>query len=211
MEMVPTRRSALAPLVIVTVGLVLTMLDFWRYDGWDLLPDPLGYGLIFVGLTPLARAERRFRTARWIALALMLLSVSTLHENVHLMADFDGDEHGGNRFWAAAMATDIGQVVLIWFLAGGTSELAYRGRDFRLGEHVLSYRGMYLAAALIAMPCDVLYHVAAGHQQGAEAALFVRYYLGLPMKAFVGLAAALIVHALWRTAWLRYEAPEHEV
>ncbi|MBN2584165.1 MAG: hypothetical protein JXL80_13970 [Planctomycetes bacterium] len=203
-ETVP-RRTTAVPMLVVMVGLLMTLIDFWRYDGWDVLPDPLGYALIFMALGPLARDERRLKIARWIAFALVLVSVATLHETREVLAEYGDTRYEANRLWPAVMGADVLDLVMVWFLVGGASELAYRGRDFRLGEHILSYRGMYVAAAVLAMPCDAIFYLAAPHEDSAEAALFVRYYLGFPMKAFVGLAAALIVQALWHTAWLPYD------
>ncbi len=52
-------------------GLLIDLIDF-RFNGFDLLPDLIGYALILAGLTKLRPHSRGFRIA-WIAAVVLLL------------------------------------------------------------------------------------------------------------------------------------------
>jgi hypothetical protein len=58
-------------------GLFLVVLDF-RINGFDILPDFLGFVLIAMGLGLLVLLDRRFLTARVLAVLLIVLSLATL-------------------------------------------------------------------------------------------------------------------------------------
>lgn len=64
----------LRPLSAVAWGLVVVILDF-RYNGVDLVPDPVGWMFVAVALTSLQGVHRAFGTAGLLAWVGLLLSI----------------------------------------------------------------------------------------------------------------------------------------
>lgn len=62
------------PLARVALGLVIVVLDL-RFEGVDLMPDPVGWALVLWGLVPLAGRHRGFGAGVAAALVGALLSV----------------------------------------------------------------------------------------------------------------------------------------
>lgn len=59
----------------VSWGIALLIFDI-RIIGFDILPDLLGYLLIFIGLSQLESIDRRFAIGKWTAAVLALLSIT---------------------------------------------------------------------------------------------------------------------------------------
>lgn len=58
----------------ILIGTLLTMLDF-KIQGFDILPDFIGYIIIFIGLSEIVHLNSKFANARFISLILMVLSI----------------------------------------------------------------------------------------------------------------------------------------
>lgn len=50
-----------------------------RIGGWDLLPDAIGYGLIYIGFSRLSKQGGPFASGRQLPLILLVLSIPTLN------------------------------------------------------------------------------------------------------------------------------------
>jgi hypothetical protein len=59
----------------IALGLLVVWLDV-RVAGWDLLPDPVGWLVVVLGLRVLVTADPRLRTALWGAVVVGVLSVA---------------------------------------------------------------------------------------------------------------------------------------
>ena len=72
----PPRRGddRMRPLTLVVIGLLLVIGDF-TIDGFDLLPDPVGWLVVVLGLAPLRDRHRGFLVGYWSAIALVPLSL----------------------------------------------------------------------------------------------------------------------------------------
>ena len=186
--------------ILILIGLVFTLVDVPRYAGYDLLPDLVGYVLIFLGLGTLAPHEKKLRTARRIAAVLIVLSPLTLYEKMGVLAEHGGNQYEYNLLAPAVLVVMIAHLVMVWYLFAGTSELAFESRDFRLGENALNWRNLYVAVAVLVIACQAFYLVTIPHEQAAKAGFIVQHYLRYPMYVFELLAGVLLVQALWQAA-----------
>ncbi|NIA22226.1 MAG: hypothetical protein GWP05_09765 [Anaerolineaceae bacterium] len=184
--------------LMILVGLVFSLVDIVRYEGFDLLPDLVGYGLIFLGLGPLAGHERKLRTARRLAAVLIVLSPLTLYEKMAVLGEHGGNIYQYNLLAPLVLPVMILHLVMVWYLFAGTSELAFESRDFRLGEDALNWRNLYVAVAAMVIACQAFYLLTIPYEQAAKAGFIVQHYLRYPMYVFELLAGVLLVQALWQ-------------
>ena len=96
-------------------GLLLVILDF-SINGFDLLPDGIGYLLVAAGCSGLATMSRQFTTAQTLSYVLAVL---------WLIGIFVGGQLGT----LLALASTVLNCLCIWMLLGGIAEVATsRGR-----------------------------------------------------------------------------------
>lgn len=70
----PRGDDRMRPLTLVVLGFLLVIADF-SIDGFDLLPDPIGWLLVVLGLAPLRDRHAGFTAAYWAAIVLVPLSL----------------------------------------------------------------------------------------------------------------------------------------
>ncbi|MBB6675653.1 hypothetical protein [Cohnella nanjingensis] len=93
---------------------MLFLLDF-RINGWDLLPDAVGYGLLYGGLSALSAKSTSFSSGSKLALILMLISLPDLNQSWL----------GGSPFYFAYQLILIGlHLCMIYSITKGIQELA---------------------------------------------------------------------------------------
>jgi len=117
-------------------GLLLVLLDF-NINGFDILPDVIGYILVAIGCAGLSNVSPRFSTAgalSWIMLAVTLIAyflnggAATGWGFVHLVVDG----------------------AMMWFLLGGVMELAASRQRMDLSERASNRRVAYLVLMSLA-------------------------------------------------------------
>ncbi len=173
-------------------GLFLVILDF-RINGFDILPDFLGFALIAMGLGLLVPLDRRFLTARVLAVLLIVLSLATLLQHTDA-AEADA--------WPTAWALfevvyDVLDLAMIWLLCGGIIAVAGERGLRDLADRASFRRMLYVGLAMLGwvvallarggMPKDVLVVLVIGL---AVLALVVTFLLmGLMLRAARALGA----------------------
>ncbi len=65
---------------LIIIGYLFNFLDF-RLQGIDIIPDFVGYLLIFIGLSKVLDLNKKFETARFISIILLILSFFELYQN----------------------------------------------------------------------------------------------------------------------------------
>lgn len=145
-------------------GLVLALFDF-QINGFDLLPDWLGYILVALGCRGLVGLSSRFQLAGVFA---WMLAVSDVLGFV--VPDGLSGIHG-----LARLAVDC---AMIWFLLGGIMEFA-TAKDrpdlsLRASNRRLAYVGLMVGAALLGF-------VARGSRDAATLVLAVLIVAVVPM------------------------------
>ena len=118
-------------------GLVLTILDF-RVNGFDLLPDLMGYLLVALGCEGLALASPRFQMARLIAWILAIFEV-------YLFFAKPVDP-------MVTLAAAILSVVMVWSLLGGIMQVA---TDLRRPDLAASASNRRIVYAVLMAACHL--------------------------------------------------------
>lgn len=118
------------------------MFDF-RINGFDLLPDFIGYIFIFSGLALLVGLNRRFETARNFALPLIVLSIFDIYQvNIPIDNIFMGSK--------LLLISTIGilciilNLLLLYNICIGIEERAYELGNNELGRLARSRWTLYL-------------------------------------------------------------------
>jgi hypothetical protein len=126
-------------------GLLFTVFDF-HINGFDLLPDVVGFLLIALGLGLLAPQSLRFHTARimaWFLFVLWFASLFSLVEGAN-----EGGPFGGWFYFG--VVRDVIDVTMVWQLCGGIIELARERGHEDLALRANTRRALYLALTLAA-------------------------------------------------------------
>ena len=161
---------------LVFWGILLAMLDF-RINGFDLLPDFLGYLLVAIGCTGLISASSLFKPARLIAWILVIFELASL---------------AGARLGEPISSVDsLLDLVLIWCVLGGVIELAVaQGRE-DLARRATVRRKLYLIATLISFLMPRLF------PRGFESAEIAGIF-SILLVVFILVLAVLILHVLYQ-------------
>lgn len=142
----------------ISFGMLLVLLDL--YAPIDVLPDPLGYFLIFYELTALRRKEALFRWGFYAAGLLVVISAVTFFRPFYAKEDASG-------LWLDAEplldhVSGLLQLVLFYSLCMGTRELALlRGKSELASSLRFRWRvyfgstAAYLAAVPFARYADI--------------------------------------------------------
>jgi len=111
-------------------GLILVALDF-TINGFDVLPDFVGYALVAIGSAGLTGVSRRFSAACVMAWILAGVSIALL-----LLR--------GDPVYAVAWAASALDVAAMWFLLGGLMDIAKMYREPGLAGQLSGCRIAYL-------------------------------------------------------------------
>ncbi|HVX60278.1 MAG TPA: hypothetical protein VHC19_06750 [Pirellulales bacterium] len=118
-------------------GLLMVIVDF-RFDGFDILPDFMGYILVAVGCGGLSDESPHFLAARTWSWLLVILSI----------VEFFIPSGLAFAFGALAGAANC---VMMWFLLGGITDFAAaRGRS-DLSSRALNRRVAYVGIVGLAI------------------------------------------------------------
>lgn len=101
-------------------GLLLVFLDF-RVNGFDVLPDIIGFILVYSGLSMLAEEHARFLQAKKITVPLLVLSILDLIPGQLQISVTEPASLLG--FLLAAVATVL-NLLLLYYICQGIGELA---------------------------------------------------------------------------------------
>jgi len=124
-------------------GLLLVVIDF-RLNGFDILPDFIGFAIIAAGLSLLVPLNPRFQTAKIMALILTVLSLVSLIE----LGDDGGAQGFMSGWFAFGLLVTALDIVMVWQLCGGIIDLA-RERGFDdLATRASTRRGLYVGLHL---------------------------------------------------------------
>ena len=111
-------------------GLLLTILDI-EINQFDILPDVIGYGCVFLGASGLMLQSRHFLTAKNTAFILIVLSIVSYVVPV----DF-------SRIYGFVYLTV--DVAMIWFLLSGLMDVAKRESNRWMFQRASNLRVAYL-------------------------------------------------------------------
>ena len=95
------------PLQSVAMGLVIVVVTA-RLGGYDLLPDPLGWLLVLIGLRGLPDAYRQRSTTIWLGVVVLAVSVVLWFPATETWLD----DHDASLHWAVNLPQAL---VLAWF------------------------------------------------------------------------------------------------
>ena len=130
------RQEMFSRFGLIFWGLLLVLLDF-KINGFDILPDLIGYILVAIGCAGLSNVSRRFSTASalsWIMSAITLIAyalkggAATALGFLHLAVDG----------------------AMMWFLLGGVMELAASRQRMDLSERASNRRVAYVVLMSLA-------------------------------------------------------------
>jgi hypothetical protein len=171
-------RVMYAQLGFVFWGLLVIILDF-DVNGFDLLPDILGYALVALGCARLVSLSPRFRVAAsqcWV-LALLWLLGFVVADDVDVLY---------------SVAVTALNCTMMWFLLGGIADTAFAHSRPDLAERARNRRAAYVALMIAA---QILPFVIAG-----------RSAIGVPLVVvLVGSTLVLMVLILHLVQRVRVE------
>ena len=111
-------------------GLLLAFLDF-SINGFDLLPDALGFGLVAIGAARLSRHSSHFRTASSLCWFLVV-------------AWFVGLFVSGDAAWPFRVLITTISLAMHWTLLGGVIDVATAQSRLDLAQQAASRRMAYV-------------------------------------------------------------------
>ncbi|HEX8242272.1 MAG TPA: hypothetical protein VF541_02205 [Longimicrobium sp.] len=155
-------------------GLVMTVVDV-RINSLDLVPDFIGYLLVFSGLRQLAPLHAGFGAARTSALAMVVLSLPNLI---------------GVESPLLNVIVIVGDLLIFWPACTGINALASAAGNGSLADAALTRRNLQALISAIALLGEV--------PARAHSAL-VRPFL-FPLVIFVLAVLFLMLHLMWRAA-----------
>jgi hypothetical protein len=130
-------------------GLVFVVLDF-ELNGFNVLPDFLGFVLVTMGLGLLVPLHDRFRQARILAALLIVLSL----KDFAVVSGVREPPSGFDGWTAFGIFVDVFDVAMVWLLCGGIVELARECDAPVLADVAATRRGLYLGLTIIAWVAD---------------------------------------------------------
>lgn len=136
-------------------GLLLVFLDF-RINGFDIIPDLIGFILVYTGLAGLAEVQPRFGQAKKVAVPLLVLSVAELIPG-QLQFTLSGPS-GWLGFLIAIVVTAL-NLLLIFNICRGIGELASQEGNDNLTHKSNSRWQYYLwisVAVLVLFPFSMV-------------------------------------------------------
>lgn len=122
----------------------LFIIDF-RLQGFDVLPDFIGFILFYMGLDGLARKNHHFATARLYAIPLILLSLFDLYQVQR--PGFSIDLPSGIFFVIWLVITGL-NLLMVYNLCTGIAEMARAQGSLELQEVALTRWNYYLLVTL---------------------------------------------------------------
>jgi hypothetical protein len=155
-------------------GLLLVVLDV-RINGFDVLPDFIGYVLVAVGCGGLAGVSRHFSTAHTLSWILAVLSLVAFV----LPSDL------GSVYGVLHLAVDC---AMMWYLLGGVMEFALAKGRPDLCERASNRRLAYVVVMCFATLTGVVAH---GSRDAATLMLVVLVICVIPLLV-------LILHLIYR-------------
>jgi hypothetical protein len=129
-------------------GILFSFFDF-RIQGIDILPDIIGFILIFNGANKLVHISERFSVASKFAIPLMVLSIFDIYQRPH--------PGGGMEFQQSMIGMLVGLaigvliIILFYHICKGIEEKA-----LELGLHELAQQAMNRWTFLLVFECVVI-------------------------------------------------------
>lgn len=113
-------------------GLLLVFLDF-RFNGFDILPDIVGFVIVFFGLAALSAHNHHFQTAKTVCIPLIILS---LFEIFQAQLQFPAAS-ASMTAWGLLLAiiSTCLNLYFIYHLCCGIAVLASESGQLQLQEH----------------------------------------------------------------------------
>lgn len=114
-----------------------------------ILPDFVGYILIFIGLGSLSSLHQRFGRAKIFAAIMIFLSLANLAQFRRLVSPDSGITYWVRVLLPVLAIGVIIDLIMIWHICGGVIELAIASDKRRLARTAIIRRNLYLALAVI--------------------------------------------------------------
>ena len=99
------------------------LFDF-RLNGIDILPDPIGYLLIFLGMTSLMVFFKEFINVRWIAFVLIFTSIPSVVQEQGIAINSSSGLQLGQGYFLVMIITTIASLILLYTIFMGISHKA---------------------------------------------------------------------------------------
>ncbi|MDF1539375.1 MAG: hypothetical protein P1Q69_10790 [Candidatus Thorarchaeota archaeon] len=162
-------------------GLVITFFDF-RINGFNLIPDFVGYVLVMIGVAKTMRLDYRFGQARTAAIILIPLSLPDIIEFP-----------AGDPFWPISIISGFCYLVFIWVFLGGIKSVAESHGNASLAE--LAYK--VLIATFVIRGVNLTFSLIVNLLGSSAGAIIL---LVVPL-VFVGLlVGVLVLYVVYRAS-----------
>ncbi len=125
----------------ILVGSLIIFFDF-RINGFNLIPDFVGYILITMGLSKALQLDEKFKRAQFFAIAMIVLSIPNIIEF-----------QGFNPLWPIAPIVTIVSLCMLWFLLGGITDVALRNGNESLAD--LSKKVLYATIIILVISASI--------------------------------------------------------
>lgn len=130
-------------------GLIFTVINI-RIQGFDIVPDVVGYIMVIVGLGRIEKYEKNFTMAKWAAIILAVLALNNIYQapvqhkvnqmgmeqTVASSMNFNAGMFGA-VLWLAVILIIVGLAVNIYFIYSmcmGIKNLSNQVGDYKLAE-----------------------------------------------------------------------------
>ena len=100
-----------------------------RMQNFDILPDVIGYILIFIGLSGLSQKNRKFEIAKWSSIPLIILSLGDFYRSPNLLNNYVIPSTNIPVLYLVIVVINL---ILIYNLCYGISEEAKKLNLFNL-------------------------------------------------------------------------------
>ncbi|WP_202708819.1 hypothetical protein [Sporosalibacterium faouarense] len=125
----------------------LFMFDF-RFNGFDILPDFVGYIFIFIGLKTLMNKNQNFSTAKNLALPLIFLSILDIFQPQNNAGGVN-ITYGPPLMLVIGIAVTVINLIMVYKICNGISELAQQQEKIELSKKAMTRWMLYLINNLI--------------------------------------------------------------
>ncbi len=123
------------------------LFDF-RLGGFDILPDIIGFILIFIALNAMKEQNGHYRRSSVLALPLIFISIFDIYQNPSAEASLFGILIG--------LMVGVLSIVMVYGICMGIMEEAAKTGDADLGHKAMSRWKIYLVANIIVLAAIII-------------------------------------------------------
>jgi hypothetical protein len=181
-------------LCLVAAGLICVAVDMPGNKVRLVLPDPLGYVLMAIGLWPLWHLGGRFRVALVTALAMVPIAVVMIVDHKEYVGDYGQLPYYWDPFWPLALAEMLGNIVIVYCFMTGLERRAIGRARFSIATPAQTAMAVYVSMGLFKLLFKGVAII--GVASGALFATRLEYYVVIPLALFEFLSIVLVAESL---------------